>query len=332
MTIAFMGLSFALNMRRSPATVKLHLCNPALQLCVMVGWRVMALNWDDVPFFLALVRAANLHEAAAQLNVDKSTVSRRIALLERALGGKLFARTREGLRPTLLAQRLGPHAERIAADMSALRSAAAVGEERPRGSVRLATTEGLATLLIEAGLLQLHDDAPEIELHILAGNKPLDLARGEADLALRLSVVREASLRVRCVARAAVGLFAAPEYLRTRGRPRTTQALAGHDVLLAVGELARLPESRWLEKRRDLRVVLRSNSMPALVAAAVAGRGLVAMGLGWGDRHPGLERVLVLENVPRRPIWLVTSEREPPRAAVRVVADRIAALFARGQI
>jgi DNA-binding transcriptional LysR family regulator len=292
----------------------------------------MALHWDDVPVFLALLRAPNLHEAAAQLGIDKSTVSRRVALLERALGGKLFSRTREGLRPTRLAQRIAPHAETIAANMSALRSAAAVGDERPRGSVRLATTEGLATVLIEAGLLAINDEYPEVELHILAGNKPLDLLRGEADLALRLSVVREAALRVRCVARAAVGLFASPDYLRARGRPRTIPALAGHDVLLPVGELARLPESRWLLQRRDLRVVLRANSMPALIAAAVAGRGLVALGLGWGDRNPGLERVLVLEHVPRRPIWLVTSERERPGAAVRLVADRIAALFARGQL
>jgi hypothetical protein len=72
--------------------------------------------------------------------------------------------------------------------------------------------------------------------------------------------------------------------------------------------------------------------MPALIAAAVAGRGLVAVGLGWGDRNPGLERVLVLEHVPRRPIWLVTSAVAPPNPAVRVVADRIAALFARGQL
>jgi DNA-binding transcriptional LysR family regulator len=292
----------------------------------------MHLRWDDLPLFLGLMRAPNLHEAARQLGLDKSTLSRRIAALERALGGKLFARTREGLRPTLLAARLAPRVERIAAEMNGLQGAVAVGEERPHGRVRLATTEGLATLLVEAGLLSLCEEHPEIELHLLAGNQPLDLGRDEADLALRLSVVREASLRVRCVARAAVGLFAAPDYLRRRGRPRAPSGLAGHDVVLPVGELARLPESRWLEKRRDLRVVLRSNSMPALIAAAVAGRGLVALGLGWGDRNPGLERVLVLEQVPRRPIWLVTSAREPPSAAVRLVADRIAALFARGQL
>ena len=290
-----------------------------------------ALHWDDLRVFLALLRAANLQDAAVQLGVDRSTVSRRISALERGLGGKLFTRTREGMRPTAMAQRLRGHAETLESDVTALHHAAAVGAERATGSVRIATTEAMATFLVEQGLLGLTDQYPELSLELHTGNKPLDVARGDADLAVRLSALRQASLRVRCVCRVGIALYASPGYLQARGISRTRDALDGHDVLLATGELAQLPETKWLASRKHVRVHLRSNSMPTLVAAAVAGRGVVALGVGWGDRIAGLQRMLVLDHVPARPIWLVTRDSDGARPSIRLAADRIAAIFARLQ-
>jgi DNA-binding transcriptional LysR family regulator len=69
--------------------------------------------------------------------------------------------------------------------------------------------------------------------------------------------------------------------------------------------------------------------MPALAAAAVAGEGLTPLTLPWGDGEPGLERVMVIDDLPKRPIWLVTPAEATLRPAVRVVCDRIAAIYAR---
>jgi DNA-binding transcriptional LysR family regulator len=287
------------------------------------------LQWDDLRVFLAMARAASVQEAAAQLGVDRSTVGRRVAALERALGARLFSRTRDGLRPTAVAERLRPRAAAVEAEVQSLRGAAAAGEGRPAGTVRIATTEALAALLVESGLLGVMDQAPDLRIDLATGNRPIDLGRGEADLAVRATRVDQPSLRVRCLARVPVGLYASPGYLLSRGRPSARGGLSGHDLLLPSGELARMPEARWLSARKKARVVLRSNSMPALVAAAAAGRGLVPLGLGWGDAHPGLERALILESVPPRTLWLVTREGEE-RPAVRLVANRVAAIFARG--
>jgi DNA-binding transcriptional LysR family regulator len=154
-----------------------------------------------------------------------------------------------------------------------------------------------------------------------------DVARGEADMALRVSPVRGASLRVRCVARSRIGLFASSSYVRARGAVRSPTALRGHDVLLPAGELARLPESRWLASRPGIRVALRSNSMPVLVAAARDGRGVVPLGVGWGDQEAGLERLMVLDKVPERAVWLVTRSDGAARAAIRLVTEFIVAVF-----
>jgi DNA-binding transcriptional LysR family regulator len=283
-------------------------------------------EWDDVRVLLALLRASNLHDAGIQLGVDASTVSRRLANLERELDVRLFARTRDGLRPTPAALGLRGAAEAMEAQAAALVHASRTGEARVAGVVRIATTEAFAQLLVDEGLLTVRRDHPDLVIEVLGGNRPVDLARGDAELAIRLAKLRQPSLRARRLGSTGIGLFASPAYLRSRGPIR---GLRGHDVLVPAGELARLPEARWLRSRPGVRVVFRSNSMQALVAAAVAGDGIVPLPLGWGDRHPRLERVLCLDTIAPRKIWLVSSEAASRRPDVRVVANHVVAMFER---
>jgi DNA-binding transcriptional LysR family regulator len=287
------------------------------------------MQWDDVRLLLVVLDVRNLHDAAQRLGLDRSTVSRRLAGLERRLGTRLFVRTREGLRPTPAAERVGPFAERMAAEAAGLAAAVRSDSDEVVGVVRLATTEAIATLLIDEGLFELRDRHPELALDLSTGNAPIDLLRGEADLAVRVSPLRHASLRVRCVARLKAGLFAAPSYVKRRGRPTTAAGWRGHDVIVPSGDLAQLPEARWLASRPGVRVAFRSNSLPVLRAAAARGLGVVPLTAPWGDRDPQLQRLQLLDDLPKRAIWLVSPPLSATRAAVRVVADRVAAIFAR---
>src|SRR3954469_20162246 len=125
------------------------------------------LEWSDLRIFLGMLRASTVGDAARQLTVDVSTVRRRVAALETSLGAKLFARTTDGLRPTAQAERLRAYAERVESDVLALRGAVGGGSERAHGVVRVATTESLATFLVERGLLNVVDTEPEITIEIL---------------------------------------------------------------------------------------------------------------------------------------------------------------------
>jgi DNA-binding transcriptional LysR family regulator len=285
------------------------------------------MEWGDVKVLLALLRAKSLHEAGTRLGVDRSTISRRVAALERSLGAQLFVRTREGIRPTAAAARLLPIAEKMEQGAAELAEAARGADELARGVVKIATTEALAAFLVAEGLLALREQHPDLVIELLGGNRPVDIARGEADIALRVVPPREAHLRVRCVARIGFGAFAAASYVRARGVPRTAAALRGHDVLLPGGELSRAPEARWLAARPGVRVVFRTSSMSALVAAASAGLGVAPLATAWGDRVTGLERLMTLDDVPKRAVWLVT--RPEGGGALRVVGDRIAAILGR---
>jgi len=286
------------------------------------------MDWADVHTLLVLLRARTLQQAATLLGVDRTTVGRRVDLLEDRLGAKLFVRTREGVRPTATAERLRPYAERMEIEAASLAQAARAGSKVATGIVRIATTEALSTFLVAEGLLALREQHPDLLIELLGSNRPVDLGRGEADIALRLVPAKEAALRVRCIARLGFGLFAAPSYLHARGLPRTPAGLAGHDVLLPGGELGATPESKWLAARAGVRVVFRSSSFPTLVEAAATGLGIVPLALAWGDRERRLERLMALDQVPRRGVWLVTKPEGALRTEVRVVGDRIAAILA----
>jgi len=287
------------------------------------------MDWDDIRVFLAVARAASLARGARDAGLDRSTASRRITGLEAALGAKVFLRTREGLRLSPAGERLLERAERMAAEARMLTAEAADAGGVAVGPVRLATTEALAVLLVEEGILDLRERHPGLVLELLGGNRPLDLTRGEADLALRVAPVREANVQVRRLASFTPSLFAAESYVRRRGAPTTEEALDGHDVLLPAGELAALPEARWLASRPGVRVVFQSSSMSALLAAAVAGAGLCVLNDAWGTRVPSLRHLFPIAACEPRPLWLALAPEAASRAAVRLVADRVADLVAR---
>ena len=143
---------------------------------------------------------------------------------------------------SVVGDRLRPHAERIELEIRALTSAAIASSDQVSGRVRIATTQGMAARLVAGGLLDLRAQFPALELEVLGGNRPLDLSRGEAELAVRISVTTDPDLIVRVLGRFPVSLFASPAYLRARGMPRTPARLAGHDVVVPSGELESLPE------------------------------------------------------------------------------------------
>lgn len=281
-------------------------------------------DWDDVRVFGVLCREQSLARGARSLGLDKSTVSRRIVSLERALGSKLFVRTHEGLRLSREGEAARVYVERMAAELFALESAASVGAEQAAGVVRVATTEAMAVRLVQGGILDLKAIHPGLEIELVSGNRVVDLARGEADLAVRVVPTKEEGLKARVIAKLGISLFASGAYLRARGLPRSVAQVAGHDVLLPSGELEKLPEARLLARVPSVRVVMRSSSMPAIVEAAARGHGICAITRAWGEATEGLEHVVSLASIPPRPVWLVAHPDVLERPAVRLVADAIA--------
>lgn len=279
------------------------------------------LRWDDTRVFLALWREGSLKRAAAHLGVNISTVSRRLEGLEQTLGTRLFDRTPEGALPTAAAARLAPFAEGMEQAAFGFAHGLDDFEVEATGVVRLAAPPGLMDHFLAAALPDLIERHPGLRLEVPSSVGYADLARREADLALRTIRPATGDLVARMLTSSGWGIFASPDYAASLGKLRRASAASW----VSWGEEVRhLPDADWLDARVDPQQVrLRSNGMTALIEAARAGMGAIVLPLPY-RRLPGLVEVPCtaalrreLAELPEGQLWLVghRAHRQTPRIA-----------------
>ncbi|GEJ55357.1 LysR family transcriptional regulator [Anaeromyxobacter diazotrophicus] len=275
------------------------------------------LAWDDLRIFLAVHRTRSHAGAARALRVAPTTVGRRLAALEAAVGARLFTRAPEGLAATAAARALLPRAERVEAEVLEAERELAGADARATGTVRITCGDGWATYVLAPALPAFLAAHPGLTVELVGDVRAVDLTRGEADVALRHFRPRERSLVARRLGDERLGLYAAPAYLARRGTPRTAQDLAAHDLVLFERELDRAPGQAWLrEVAAGARVALRTRTTTAMHAACAAGAGVALLMAEVVASDPRYVRVLPRLEPPPNEIWAVT--HPDLRAAARV--------------
>lgn len=277
------------------------------------------LVWDDLRIFLAVHRARSHAGAARALRTAATTVGRRLAAMEAAVGARLFTRTPEGLAPSAAAQQLLPHAERVEAEVLEAERALSGADSRPTGSVRVTTGDGFATLVLAPALPAFLAAHPGLTIEIRADVRVLDLTRGEADVAVRLFRPRERSLVARRLGLERYGLFAAPAYLARRGTPRHQRDLARHDLILYDHDLDRMRTQAWVRQTAaGARIAVRASTTTTMHAACAAGAGIALLTVSAVRNDPAFSPVLPLLRPPAAEIWAVT--HPDLRSTARVAA------------
>ncbi len=287
-------------------------------------------NWSDLRIFLAVQRSGSLSAAARELHLNQTTVGRRLAELESAVGVQLFDRLPDGLRLTAAGREILAPAEAMEERAFTVHRTLAGRGLGVEGVVRLATLESFGTGFLAPRLSPLLEAHPGLRLELVTSNRRLDLSRREADLALRLSKPVESGLVARRLGALEYAVYGAPAYLQRHGRPDAASALSGHALLALDQSLASVPEAHWLDQQRgEAEPVLRSTSLLLLHQAAVAGMGLAVLPRWLAESAPGLELVLGREPILRRELWLAFHPdlRRVPR--IRAVVEFVSELVAR---
>lgn len=279
-------------------------------------------SWDGTRLFLALVRAPSLRAATKLLGVDASTASRQLALVEEELGGQLFDRTRQGLVPTALAQRILPSAEAMERAHLQLQTAASARETAIEGSVRITAPPGIASPFVAPLIGELLRAHPKLRVEIVSTTAILDLDRREADLALRL-------------VRPTQGELVMTRLVATREVPMGSRALA--KKLGVVRDLSavpwvgwgalfsRYPFAAWLQERvPDASIVVRSDSVEVQLEAIASGVGVGMLAEQYLHVRPHFSEVKLsraltgeLARAPLGELWMVAHRelRAVPRIA-----------------
>jgi DNA-binding transcriptional LysR family regulator len=265
--------------------------------------RLERLDWNDLRYFLAVARAGTLAGAARTLKVKHSTVGRRLAALERAIGVALIIRD-NGVQLTPLGESLVSHAEEVERSVKDLH-ARAVSQA---GCVRVAIPTGFVDLFtprLADFLAEMRRKHPRTSLEFMSAIRPVDLSKGEAELAIRVGPVTDETLVARKVEEVGWSLYASPDYLARRPAPADPRDLSGHDVLGFNSEFSGLPGAKWIaEHGAGADISLLHRGIEDLVAAAVAGLGLAVLPCIAADREPRLRR-LTAEILGRQTLSIV---------------------------
>jgi DNA-binding transcriptional LysR family regulator len=206
-------------------------------------------RWDDVRYGGGA--RGSLSGAAKVLGVDHVTVGRRIAGLEEQFHTKLLSRTPDGLTPTSAGQTILTQCETMQGAALALERMIAGQDTRTVGAVRLTATDVFSRHVLMPVVVALRKSHPELQIDLLTGIRPLDIARREADLAVRVSTVRPADSQLVCRKLSEIGftLYASNQYRARCGTPVRGQGLANHDLIsfpACRGSFARFSwASRW---------------------------------------------------------------------------------------
>lgn len=259
-------------------------------------------NWDLVQDFLAIYRQGSVTKAAKALGVQQSTTSRRLSQLEDELGVQLFFRLQGGVQPTDAALALVRDAEQIEDSMAKLGLAAQGKREEVAGLVRVTAPLGISLRVFLPMCESLYKQHPSLRVSIIAGLHTLDLARGEADLALRFVKPSSGDLIAKPMADLEFAVLAHKDY-RKNNRSKNPDKLDWIGIDSAIGKF---PEYTWMQKNISVSPRLVCNDYTVQFEAVRQGLGVAILPLAMRLNHPDLVEVkLGLPMPPAIRLWVV---------------------------
>ncbi|QNN68551.1 LysR family transcriptional regulator [Sphingomonas lutea] len=281
------------------------------------------MDWDDLRYFLAVAREGSTLRAGRALRTSQTTVARRIAALEQALGFPLFEKRQAGYALT-------PAGEELLAKAGAVEQAiddfagAASGQARAvRGTVKITTEEIYAITLLTPLLTELHQRFPDIVIELDTSQKVRDLGAGEADVSLRSTAMAQpAGLVGRRLCIDDWALYCSRAYGERHGVPTTIEELRSHSFIGGGGGNLWIHYQAWLQALGlEQQVAMHHATSGGLLSGVRAGFGIAVLPCVVADADPDLIRCMAPRHDHERVLWLFTHERVRHTPRVRTVID-----------
>lgn len=286
------------------------------------------MDWNDLKYCAHVARQGSTLAAARVLNTSQTTVMRRITALEEDLGYELFEKRRAGYVPTDALRALMPRIEAIEAAHAAFEHEAAHTGRHLRGTVRLTASELMVSHFISEALVAFSAEYPDIRIELFATDRFLDLARGEADIAVRAGdPPTEPSLFGRSIAAADIWhICCSRAYAEKNGVPRSAEEVKDHNLIFVLDGQFSSPISDWVAANVPKeRIAFRHNSLMTIYSSVKAGLGVTPCPAILSAVDPELVRCMRLPVDTGKGLWLLAPERLKNARHVRILMDFLAA-------
>lgn len=258
------------------------------------------MNWDDLRFVLAATRHNGLSGAAKALGVNHATVARRITAAEDALQATLFDRLPSGYRPTDAGRAAARTATLLEEQLDDLQREIGARDTQVAGDLTVTAPQLLIEHIFAPILRDFQQANPDVRLSVLGSNETLNLARREADVAIRMSNTPHQSLFGRKVADQKSAIYAHHDYL-AQLQDDPDRRLAWLQFMHWTGIL---PEVKQIYP--NAHAAMAFDDMTAMRGAVLAGLGATRMPCFLGDAEADLVRLPDLPLMPYMSIWVLT--------------------------
>lgn len=271
------------------------------------------MDWDELRYFITVIQYENISHAAKALGVSPQTVSRKITALEAKLGTALFIRHPRGYKPTIDAMSLTEEVRLAEKMLNTIQNNFMSKSKKFVGVVRIAAPELIATEIILPHLKPFLDRYPEIDIELITGINTVGIAKGDADIALRLVRPEQGALTIKKVGIMSSGLYRASNMTDNINEAK----LVGWDTHID------LPASRWLNTITRREPQLKLNSLAAQRTAIQSGLGIGILPCFIADGLERIEQPYLLEET----LWLVTHASNTATPRIRLVYDELSEIM-----
>ena len=282
-------------------------------------------DWNLIKSFLAILDSGTLSAAADALGISQPTLSRHVDQLEKSLNVVLFERGRRGALPTSAALAIADHARDILTATQALSLSATGKSNRLQGTVRITASQIVATYLLPEIITKLMNEAPQVEIELVATDKLENLTERQADIAIRMVRPQSQNLIARKVNDIGLGIYGHQDYLK--GKPPIVEPqdlnnlrIIGYDnderIIAGMAQAGLNVDRNFFQLRCDDQVACWQFLNQA------AGIGFAPNYLA--KRKPKLTKIGEQFPIPPLPIWLVTHKEVKTNRRIRMVFDFLA--------
>ncbi|CCK74924.1 MAG: LysR family transcriptional regulator [Oleispira antarctica] len=277
--------------------------------------------------FTRVVETKSFSEAARQLGIAKSAVSKQIAQLEKEVGVRLLNRTTRSLSLTEAGEILYRHSAEIVNRTKVALSELREYQNQPTGTLRIASPVSYGTQHLVPVIKEIRAIYPLLKIDLLLEDRIINMVDEGVDLAIRIGWLQESNLVAKKICETPVIVFASPEYLAQKGIPKTPQDLQQHDWI-SLSLLSSPLKWQFKKKGKEYSVQvhshLKSNSVAAVIALAKSGQGISALSkfAMQDDMERGLLQPLLTDyELEPTGIYAVYPHREHVPPKVRIFID-----------
>lgn len=276
------------------------------------------MDWDELRYFITVIQYENISHAAKALGVSPQTVSRKITTLEEKLETTLFIRHPRGYKPTIDAISLTEDVRVAEKMLNTIQSNFMNKSKKFVGRVRIAAPELIATEILLPNLKPFLDRYPEIDIELITGINTVGIAKGDADIALRLVRPEQGALTIKKVGIMSSGLYRASSMTDHINEAK----LVGWDTHID------LPACRWLNKITGREPQLKLNNLATQRTAIQSGLGIGILPCFIADGLERIEQPYLLQET----LWLVTHASHTATPRIRLVYDELSEIMAKHRL